>query len=147
MEQTQNEKPLFVIDNDPVVDWPVIVSLPSAGGTFKEFQFDVSMHVLSPDEYEQLFKTAAEEKDAVTVPMSEVLKRNVPIFQRIITGWTGVADRDGNTVPYSPEKLAEQITGKRGPALSAGIWRAINEVRYGMRMPDGTQKDGARLGN
>jgi hypothetical protein len=66
--------------------------------------------------------------------LSEVVELNAPIFARLITGWVDVRDRDGNKVPYTPEKLAEQITGPRGPALSAGLWRAINEVRYGARL-------------
>lgn len=132
----QDNKPLFVIDSDPVVDWPVIVKLPAAGGTFAEYQFEVSVRVLSPAEYEQLFKDAPGNlKDGDEVPaMSAVVKLNEPIFQRLITGWNKVNDKDGNPVAYSPEKLAEQITGPRGPALSLGIWRAISEVRYGARL-------------
>lgn len=152
-------KPLFVIDNDPIVDWPVIVKLPAAGGTFDEYQFTVSMRVLAPSAYEALFSEApgAVKSDAGTddgeikklpnKPLSEIVQLNTPIFQRIVTGWSGITDRDGNTVAYSPEKLAEQITGPRGPALSTGLWRAISEVRYGIRMSDGTEIDGARLGN
>lgn len=52
----------------------------------------------------------------------------------MITGWKDVSDKDGNPVAYTPEKLAEQITGPRGPALSAGLWRAISEVRFGARL-------------
>lgn len=140
MENTN--KPLFVIDNDPVVPWPVIVSLPAAG-RFDEFQFTVLMRVLSPAEYETLFADA--KGDATK--LSEIVQLNTPIFQRLITGWEGVNDREGNAVAYTPEKLAEQITGPRGPALSAGLWRAISEVRFGRRLDDGTEKDGAALGN
>jgi hypothetical protein len=136
MENKPDNKPLFVIDNDPIVDWPVIVKLPVSGGTFEEHHFDVSMRVLSPDEYEQLFKDAPGNiKDGQDVPaMSAVIKLNAPIFQRLITGWNKVSDKDGNAVAYSPERLAEQISGPRGPALSLGIWRAISEVRYGARL-------------
>jgi len=143
--ETSDNKPLFVIDNDPVVPWPVIVKLPQAGGTFGEFQFEANIRVLSPGEYEAMFKAPAD-KNGVS-PMSEVVEENVPLFQRLITGWDGVKDRAGNAVPFTPEKLAEQVTGPYGPALSAGLWRAINEVRFGARMPDGTVKDGAALGN
>lgn len=162
MENTN--KPLFVIDNDPIVPWPVIVSLPTAGGKFDKYQFTVLMRVLSPEEYEKLLADApgvvkendAEKSDLTkefekvfTPPkLSEIVRLNAPIFQRLITGWEGVKDREGNTVAYTPEKLAEQITGPRGPTLSAGLWRAINEVRYGRRLDDeGTEIDGAALGN
>lgn len=143
---TETNKPLFVIDNDPIVPWPVIVKLPMAGGTFVEFQFTVLMRVLAPLEYESLFEDVRDVGEGAT-RLSEIVKRNAPIFQRLITGWEGVSDREGSAVSYSPEKLAEQIIGPRGPALSAGLWRAISEVRYGRRLDDGTEKDGAALGN
>ena len=137
MEQAVDNKPQFVIDNDPIVDWPVIVKLPSAGGTFGDYQFTASMRVLSPKEYETLFADAPgtiQHDDGLEPKLSEIVELNAPIFQRLITGWAGVNDRDGNTVPYTPEKLAEQINGPRGPALSAGLWRAISEVRFGARL-------------
>lgn len=133
----QNNKPQFVIDDDPIVDWPVTVKLPTAGGEFTEYQFSVSMRVLSPKEYEALFADApgsVKQDEGFGPKISEVVELNAPIFQRLITGWQRVTDRDGNTVDYSPEKLAEQVTGPRGPALSAGLWRAIGEVRYGARL-------------
>lgn len=145
MENTS--KPLFVIDNDPIVPWPVIVKLPAAGGTFAEYQFTVLMRVLSPAEYEKLFADAPKTDGAASKTLAEVVQLNAPIFQRLITGWEGVCDRDGNAVAYTPEKLAEQVTGPRGPVLSVGLWRAINEIRYGLRLDDGTTKDGAALGN
>lgn len=136
MEDKDN-KPQFVIDDDPVVDWPVIVKVPADGGTFNEFQFTVSMHVLSPKEYEQLFADAPgnikNEGDKAPM-MSEILAENVPIFQRMVTGWSGVTDKNGSEVGYTPERLAEQLVGKRGRELSAGLWRAINEIRYGARL-------------
>jgi hypothetical protein len=152
MDEAEN-KPLFVIDDEPVVQWPVIVNLPQAGGTFNEFQFPMTFRVLSPGEYESLMKDATKPDgtDVLAVPklpsLSEVVLRNVPIFQNLITDWSGVKDRDGNDVTYTPEKLAEQITGPRGPALSAGIWRAISEIRFGIRSQNGLMKDGARTGN
>lgn len=127
------DEPQFIIDNDPVVDWPVIVALPQDGGTFGKYQFTVSMRVLSPVEYEALFNDAPD-ADEVKQKLSRVVELNVPIFERLITGWQGVLDREGNAVPYSPQKLAEEITGPRGPALSAGMWKAISEVRFGARL-------------
>lgn len=132
MNDAEN-KPLFVIDNDPVIEWPVIVKLPTAGGIFAEHQFEVTMRVLSPAEYEELFQSEKQEGDSV-LKISEVVKQNVPVFQRLIVGWKGVKDSAGNEVPFTSEKLAEQVTGPRGPALSAGLWNAVNEIRYGTRL-------------
>ncbi len=148
MEQADN-KPRFVIDDDPIVEWPVIVKLPSDGGLFNEYQFTVSMRVLSPKGYEDLFAAApASIKRDEMPPMSEMLAENVPIFQSLVTGWgSDVVDPSGNAVEFTDGKLAEQVTGPAGSALSSGLWRAISEVRYGMRLTDGTQVDGAQPGN
>jgi len=152
---SQNITPLFVIDNDPVVEWPVVVRIPTAGGKFTEYQFGVSMRVLAPAEYEELFKSGvgnmsvseADIESASSRELSEVLKLNAQVFKRLIVGWdSSVVDRSGTAVPFSPEKLEAQILGARGPALSVGIWRAINEVRFGVRMGGDTQP-GAQTGN
>lgn len=134
MENTK-DVPMFVIVDEPVVRWPVTVSLPAAGGVFTNFQFSVDMRVLSPAEYEALFATApgVVKDETVGSKLSEIVKLNAEIFQRLITDWDGVSDKNGK-VAYSPEKLAEQINGPRGPALSAGLWRAISEIRYGARL-------------
>jgi len=132
MEQTN--KPQFVIDDDPIVDWPVIVKLPSSGGRFTEYEFSVSMRVLSPKEYEDIFDKTKAPSDPSSSKLSEIIEMDVPLFQRLIIGWSGVTDRDGNEVEYSPEKLAEQVTGPRGLPLQAGLMRAISEIRYGARL-------------
>lgn len=149
MENHPDKKPMFVIDDDPQVDWPVTVKLPSSGGLFNEYRFTATMRVLSPREYEDLFKDIEDTTKAANskLPGSKIVERNLPIFQRLITGWQDVNDRAGNTVPFTPEKLAEQVTGKYGLALGAGLWKAISEIRFGFRLDDGTQQPGARLGN
>jgi hypothetical protein len=97
--------------------------------------------VLSPKQYEDLITPDADQAGN-NVPISEVLQSNAETFQKLITGWKGVCDRSGSGVAFSPEKLAGQITGPRGLALSAGIWQAIREMRFGI-----ADTPGARLGN
>lgn len=140
----QNQAPEFVIDDNPVVDWPVTVSLPAHGGKYVDFRFTASLRVLSPQEYDDLIRGANDGKDR---PLPEVLQHNVQAFNRLVAGWDGVKDIAGNPVAFSQGRLAQEVTGPRGPALSVGLWRAINEVRFGVRLPDGSQQDGAALGN
>lgn len=139
----QNETPLFVVEEDPVVEWPVTVSLPADGGRFADYRFTARLRVLAPQEYEDLLRDA----DSKDKPLPEVLKGNTLVFNRMITGWSGVTAPDGSPVAFTLGRLAQEINGPRGPALSIGLWRAINEVRYGRRLPDGTQQDGAAQGN
>ena len=180
----EDKKPMFVVDPEPVVDWPVVVNMPAAGGKIAAYQFTASIRVLSPGEYEDLFKETGRAKNeddlklsldeivqrsgvtgdpvklsradielvfagmpGATMSMSKMVAENVPIFQKLVLGWSDVKDREGRDVPFSSEVLKAQVLGPHGPALSTGLWRAISEIRFGTRLPDGTGKDSASLGN
>ena len=123
--------PLFVIDPNPIVSWPVTVRLPVAGGEFADFRFPARIRVLSAADYAAL-APADTGDDAPT--MAEILRRNVPVCQALVVGGDDIRDADGNLVPYTPEKLAEQITGPYGAELSAGLWLALREIRAGVRL-------------
>jgi len=126
-----NETPLFVIDPNPIVQWPVRVRLPVAGGEFADFRFPARIRVLSAADYAAL--SPADDSGA-TLTMPEILRNNVPAFQALVVGWDDIKDQDGNIVPFTPEKLAEQITGPYGAELSAGLLIALREIRTGARL-------------
>jgi hypothetical protein len=121
--------PLFVIDNDPIVSWPVIVKLPVDGGIYADYQFTAKIRVLSSADFEKLSSETSEVQT-----MQEILQNNVIQFSKLIVGWDGPTDTNGNPVPFSTEVLAAQITGSRGAELSAGLWNAIREIRTGSRL-------------
>lgn len=159
MEATK-EVPMFVIVDEPVVRWPVTVKLPQ-GGSFVEYQFGVTMKVLSLTQYDALFNEL--KKDAAGNPtllemlaqagdtdptLNELIAKygvrtnttlfeneqeNLLVFKRLITDWNGVSDKNG-LVSFSAEKLVAQLTGPYGLPLATGLWRAINEVRFGARL-------------
>ena len=142
----KDKKPLFVIDANPTVDWPVIVKLPADGGWFVEYLFTAKIKVLSPADYDVLCKAVAvpvanldgTQNTSITLPPAltwpEILADNARKFASLIVGWDGPADPAGNPVPFTPEVLAAQVTGPRGMELSAGLWAAINEIRFGARL-------------
>ena len=139
----QDQKPLFVIDPNPTVDWPVIVKLPADGGTFAEFQFTAKIRVLSAKDYDALSPAKAEPvavgdvADMVPAPvktMGELLADNAAQFAQLVVGWDGVVDTSGAPVPFTQEALAAQVTGPHGVELSAGLWLAIAEIRSGARL-------------
>ena len=66
--------------------------------------------------------------------MQDILRENAALFPKLLAGWEGVASSAGNEVEYSAKSLQEQITGPNGPFLSAGLWRAISEIRNGARL-------------
>lgn len=156
MSEITYDHPQFVIVEDPAVEWPVLVELPEAGGVFAKFQFAALIRVLSPADYEAIFAGAqkvdaqiGEGKEAKTVQlptMSQVMRDNVVTFSKLIKGWSGIKDTQGNEVAFSQERLSAQILGPRGPALSVGLHRAISEVRFGTRL-DGVDIPGAEIKN
>jgi hypothetical protein len=123
--------PLFVVDPDPVVVWPVIVALPVDGGQFKDFSFDAHIRVMSPDEYAELTKG---DSDTTPKPLEAVLQENARLFPFMITGWNKVNDPAGNPILFTPLALTRLITGPHGGPLSVGIWKAIHEIRNGVRL-------------
>lgn len=128
--------PLYVIDDDPQVDWPVQVRLPVDGGDYAVFRFTVRLRVLSESGYTQLLAEplTADGKPITDEPMAVTLARNAERFAQVVTGWEGVARTDGSAVPFTLEALRTQVTGPRGVWLSVGLYQAINEVRYGARL-------------
>lgn len=144
------QRPLFVIDPSPVVDWPVIVRLPADGGTFEEYQFTAKFRVLAADEYAALEQarpkapaaavdSAADAAPAPAAPapaptMQEILQDNARQFAALVAGWSEIKDVARNDVPFTAEKLAAEVTGPRGAELSAGLWLAIREIRCGARL-------------
>lgn len=128
MEQI-NAAPKFVIDSDPVVEWPVIVSMPIDGGSFADFQLTAVIRVLSPQEFEAL--TAAASSGAGPTRDQDILAQNAEIFGKLIRGWSEVLDQAGNQIPFSPEALTAVTTGAHGLRFSAAMWKAIGEVRWG----------------
>lgn len=61
------------------------------------------------------------------------LQRNAEYFFRLLAGWGAeVTDESGQPIPYSAEALADLVTGPDGLAVSAGLVRAVNELRFGV---------------
>lgn len=131
--QEQNQLPVFVIDPEPQVDWPVTVELPADGGTIVSYLFMGRFKVLSHAAYDALTTDAppAEGEAVVELRTAQQLAADAAKFVQVMTGWTGPADPQGNPVPFSAETLTAQVTGPRGLPLSNGIWRALSEIRWG----------------
>jgi hypothetical protein len=162
MMEATKEVPMFTIVDEPVVHWPVTVKLPQ-DGSFVEYQFGVTMKVLSNTQYDALFnefkKNAAGNPTLSTIitetdigidpTLNELIAKygvrtnttlieneqeNLIVFKRLITDWDGIRDNLGSSVLFSADKLAAQLTGPYALPLATGLWRAINEVRFGARL-------------
>lgn len=124
--------PLFVIDPAPTVRWPVKVSLPADGQPEgAEFVFEADIRVYSEEEFEALLSDRPSADTAST--LVPILDDNALVLPKIITGWRGVVRPDGSVVPI--DALPALLTGPYGRPLSVALFRAIGEVRFGIR-PD-----------
>lgn len=135
--------PTFVILQNPIVRWPVVVRIPSDGG-MAEWRFDADIRVFSEERHEALMPPVPDDKDAKRArpAMKEVLADNAHWLPMHVANWYGVVGGDGQPLPV--EALPEQILyGPYGVPLSRGLWRAIHEVRYGLDPLQG----GATAGN
>lgn len=136
----------FVIDPTPTVRWPVIVQIPAEGG-FEEWRF-IGIFKVLPEEDFEAWDDAPEdaEDDAPKVAdrkLSAVLADNARKFAGVLVGWDEVTDPAGRPVTFTTALLQEQVCGPRGLALSAGINKALQQIRFGLS-PD---QPGAALGN
>ncbi|MDR2450999.1 MAG: hypothetical protein LBE85_04340 [Candidatus Accumulibacter sp.] len=130
----------FIFTAEPAVRWPVTVRLPADGGAFAEVAFEALIRVYSETEFERLTPAPGGEKTKST---REVLEENADILPRIVIDWFGVLDARGDPAPIA--SLAEIIRhNPYGLPLSAALWRAINEVRFGL---DPKQRGGETVKN
>lgn len=138
-------RPNFVIDMDPVVEWPVSVQFPHAG-EFVAFGFTAKFKVMGETDYAALLASTvqtADEQDAATreTSLEKVLEANARVLPQLVLGWD-VKDRAGAVVPI--ESLPATLTGPYGRPLSVALFHAIAEIRYGIRIdnqPSASEKN------
>lgn len=134
MSEASDQVPVFVITPEPV-PWPVDVRVPAAGGTFITRRFTARINVLSESDYQRLLDAPAADPAAPEKTEKEHLEDNARLFPSFIAGWgKDVQTPDGQPVPFSIQALADLVTGPYGKAVSAGLWRAVSEVRHGVRL-------------
>ncbi len=128
----------FVIDPAPTIKWPVAVSLPADGGEVVEYQFTGVFKRLSEVELDAVLgaKVGAihESPEAEPKRMQEILRENAELFPQLLVGWEGIKSAAGADVEFRIERLQAQILGVNGAFLSAGLWRAVAEIRNGARL-------------
>ncbi|MDO8932074.1 MAG: hypothetical protein Q7U97_06755 [Rhodocyclaceae bacterium] len=128
----KDKTPLFVVDADPRVLWPVTLRLPVDGGQFADHRFHAVFRVLPESRYVELLDKVVELDDASTEAM---LAENARRFPAFVADWTDeLKDGAGNVIAFSEAKLQELVTGPYGGPLSRGLWHAITEVRYKARL-------------
>ena len=155
MTTTNKQAPAaaFYVNTAPV-KWPVTVRQPIDGGEFADFQFVGHFMRVSDEEWFALEKSDESaklsenatyaERDAVT------LRDNLRNIPTLMVGWEGVRrgpEPDSSEVPFSVELLQRQLSGPNARALATGIWRALQEIRLGLRLGNSAPLPAPGLGD
>lgn len=113
---------MFVINQNPVIKWPVKVVLPADGGVEQTAELVAHIRLLPPERYEELTK--------VETPgsLSQALEQGCEALSAFVADWESVRDPKGAAVPYSPEALRTAVTGPGGNYVSHAFWKAVHEV-------------------
>lgn len=136
MSDDINQLPAFVIDAPATIDWPVTVTHPVDGGELARFRFTGTFKRLSEEALDELLGTGepqSGEGEADVKRLAQVLRDNAELFPQVLVGWQGVRTADGDEAPFTAERLRAAVTGAHGQYLSAGLWRAVAEIRNGAR--------------
>lgn len=122
---------MFVIrkKEDIVIDWPVSVEIPVAGGKVKKFEFTGLFARLPEEDLQALIDSAREQNRENDRPHADA----IVVFGELLKGWTSVKDADGNTIDYSAEVLESMLTGVDGGPVAIGLWRALGQLRTGAK--------------
>lgn len=81
---------MFKIEQQKTVIWPVSVSIPRDGGRITRSTFDAEFELLPQNEF-----TAIYQQDG---------GNDEDLLRRVLVGWQGVADPDGDPFDYSEER-------------------------------------------
>lgn len=156
---TSNQEPAaFYLETAPL-EWPVTVTMPVNGGTFAQFRFTGKFARLSGEQLDELtgIKTWKKNLEAASKPPApdevdaemrarqtvarleeldaEIRAHQLTIIPDILVGWDGVLTAPGGQeVAFSSAVLTASLNGATGPALAAGIFAAVAEIRNGYRL-------------
>ena len=108
---------MFKLDLSDSYTWPVEVSMPD-NGKAKKLRFDASFLRLSQPEIDELMNQAGDGEIS-----------DIEFCNRVLDGWKGVQDQDGNAFEYSEANkeillkiypVAASIVEAYGNSLTAG---------------------------
>ncbi len=101
---------MFKLAEKKTLTWPVTVNIPQDGGKITKGTFSGEFEVLDQDELL-----------AVTTEGSDLL-------DRVLTGWKGYCDHEGNEIPFADE-AKKKLLGI--PYVRQALFAAYGEMQNG----------------
>lgn len=109
----------FILSQSTTYTWPVEIKLPADGGQFTKHTFDAEFARIKQSEIESFIDGLAK---------GDVADRE--ICAKILKGWRGITDDDGNDAPFSQSAL-EQVL--EIPTVAMSIIKSWMESLTGAR--------------
>ena len=103
----------FVRKKVKTFKWPVSIEEPADGGTFETTTFDAVFKRVGRNEF---------------LKLSE--KSELDLLKAVLTGWDGIDDENGKTVPFSIEALRELSDD---PYWIRGVLKAYTDTFEGAK--------------
>lgn len=105
---------MFKLEEQKNVKWPVTVNIPRDGGRTTKAEFTAHFELLPQTEFREIYEQEnASDEDLV---------------RRVLTGWDGVADADGQPIEYNEDAREMMI---RIPYVRAAMVSAYLECSHG----------------
>lgn len=79
---------MFTLMNNPVVWWPVVISVPIDGGKVSTHEVSLQLEILAEDEYDQCVKNG-----------------DKAVLERVIKDWKHIDDIDGKPLKFSDDNV------------------------------------------
>lgn len=105
---------MFKLEEQKNIKWPVTVNIPCDGGRTTKGEFTAHFELLPQDEFREIYaQDNASDED---------------LLRRVLTGWDGVADADGQPIEYNEDTREMMI---RIPYVRAAMITAYLECSHG----------------
>lgn len=116
---------MFKLVTEVVAPWPVKWSVVAASGAVEEAEITLEFRRVGLTEFRELFGAQPDGSD--------VIAHNRRLFDRLVTGWSGVLGADGRELPFAEENI-QALLDFPGFATAFGrayaeFWAAIPEER------------------
>ena len=103
---------MFKLKSKLSVQWPVVINMPIDGGKTQAIECSASLKILPQDEFDSFAK-----------------KGDAQLLEKVVTGWDGIANEDGQPLTFSPENL-KQLTAI--PYVRQGLLKAYLDASSGI---------------
>jgi hypothetical protein len=114
--------------------WPVTIHIAVDGGKFEKHEFSAQYKRMKTSDTDALVDRLGE-----TDEESGEQFKMIDLLVEIVTGWKGVADPDGNEIPFSTDALRSACNDF--PALNGAFFDAwINSLAKGKEKNSGARR-------